>query len=109
MQQDHFKTFSERAVTVGDDGVVAGHWVHCCRAPSTEERAHGGGDANKAEEAERRGGNPMEVRGGISMKLTIGSKTLATVFFVIEVQDNYSVILYRDWIHANHYVPSILH
>jgi hypothetical protein len=28
MQQNHFKTFSERAITVGDDGVVAGHWVH---------------------------------------------------------------------------------
>jgi hypothetical protein len=51
----------------------------------------------------------MEDRGVISMELTIGSKLLATTFFIIEVQDNYSVILGRDWIHANHYIPSSLH
>jgi hypothetical protein len=55
------------------------------------------------------GGNPMEARGVISMELTIGSKSLATTFFVIEVQDNYSVILIHDWIHANHCIPSTLH
>jgi hypothetical protein len=31
------------------------------------------------------GGNPMEARGVVSMELTIGSKTLATSFFIIEV------------------------
>jgi hypothetical protein len=40
------------------------------------------------------------------MKLTIGSKLLATAFFVIEVQGNYSVILDHDWIHANRCIPS---
>jgi hypothetical protein len=55
------------------------------------------------------GGNPMEARGVISMELTIGSKSLATTFFVIEVQDNYSVILIHDWIHANDCIPSTLH
>jgi hypothetical protein len=55
------------------------------------------------------GGNPMEARGVISMELTIGSKSLATMFFVIELQGNYSVILGHDWIHVNHYVPSTLH
>jgi hypothetical protein len=54
-------------------------------------------------------GNPMEARGVISMELTVGSKSLATVFFVVEVQGNYSVILGRDWIHANCYIPSTLH
>jgi hypothetical protein len=54
-------------------------------------------------------GNPMEARGVISMELTIGSKSLATAFFIIEVRGNYSVILCHDWIHANHYVPSTLH
>jgi hypothetical protein len=39
------------------------------------------------------GGNPMEAKGIVSMELTIGSKSLATTFFVIEVQGNYSVIL----------------
>jgi hypothetical protein len=51
----------------------------------------------------------MEARGVVSMELTIGSKSLATAFFVIEVQGNYSVILGRDWIHANRCVPSTLH
>jgi hypothetical protein len=30
----------------------------------------------------------MEARGVISMELTIGSKSLATVFFIVEVQGN---------------------
>jgi hypothetical protein len=51
----------------------------------------------------------METRGVISMELTIGSKSLATAFFVVEVQGNYSVILGRDWIHANCCIPSTLH
>jgi hypothetical protein len=51
----------------------------------------------------------MEARGIVSMELTVGSKFLATAFFVVEVQDNYSVILSRDWIHANRYIPSILY
>jgi hypothetical protein len=42
------------------------------------------------------GGNPMEAQGVVSMELTIGSKTLATAFFIVEVQGNYSVILDRD-------------
>jgi hypothetical protein len=55
------------------------------------------------------GGNLMEARGVSSMELTVGSKSLATAFFVVEVQGNYSVILGRYWIHANHCVPSTLH
>jgi hypothetical protein len=55
------------------------------------------------------GGNPMEARGVISMELTVGSKSLAIAFFIIEVQGNYSVILGHDWIHANRCIPSTLH
>jgi hypothetical protein len=55
------------------------------------------------------GGNLMEAQGVISMELTVGSKSLATAFFIVEVQDNYSVILGRDWIHANRCIPSTLH
>jgi hypothetical protein len=55
------------------------------------------------------GGNPMEARGVISMELTAGSKSLATTFFVVEVQGKYSVILGCDWIHANSCIPSTLH
>jgi hypothetical protein len=51
------------------------------------------------------GANPMEARGVISMEHTVGSKSLATAFFIVEVQGNYSIILGRDWIHANHYIP----
>jgi hypothetical protein len=54
-------------------------------------------------------GNPMEARGVISMELTIGSKSLAIVFLVVEVQGNYSIIFSHDWIHANHCIPSTLH
>jgi hypothetical protein len=55
------------------------------------------------------GGIPMESRGVVSMELTVGSKSLATAFFIVEVQGKYSVILDRDWIHANRCVPSTLH
>jgi hypothetical protein len=51
----------------------------------------------------------MEAKCVISTELTIASKSLATAFFVIEVQGNYSVILRCDWIHANHCIPSTLH
>jgi hypothetical protein len=55
------------------------------------------------------GGNPMEARGVVSMEFTVGSKSLAIVFFVVKLQGNYSVILGRDWIHANTCVLSYLH
>jgi hypothetical protein len=43
------------------------------------------------------------------MELTVGSKSLTTAFFIVEVQGNYRVILGHDWIHVNHCVPSTLH
>jgi hypothetical protein len=55
------------------------------------------------------GGNPIEAKGIVSMELTVGRKSLATAFFIIEVQGNYSVILGCDWIHANCCIPSTLH
>jgi hypothetical protein len=55
------------------------------------------------------GGESMGAKGVISMELTVGSKTLATAFFVAETQGNFSLILGRDWIHANSCVPSTLH
>ena len=53
--------------------------------------------------------DPLSAKGVASMELTIGSKTLATAFFIAEVQGNYNLILGRDWIHANQCVPSTLH
>jgi hypothetical protein len=55
------------------------------------------------------GGNSMEAIGIVFIELTIGSKSVATAFFVTEVQSNYSVILDRDWIHTNCCIPSTLH
>jgi hypothetical protein len=55
------------------------------------------------------GGDPIGAKGVASMELTVGSKTLATAFFISEVQGNSSLILGRDWIHANQCVPSTLH
>jgi len=55
------------------------------------------------------GGAPIPARGVANMELTIGSKTLATAFFVADVQGSYNLILGRNWIHANKCVPSSLH
>jgi hypothetical protein len=55
------------------------------------------------------GGDPIGAKGVVSMELTVGSKTLATAFLITEMQGNYSVILGRDWIHANCCIPSTLH
>ena len=55
------------------------------------------------------GGEGVEAKGVISLELTVGSKTLATAFFVAEVQGNYNVRLGRDWLHANQCVPSTMH
>jgi hypothetical protein len=51
----------------------------------------------------------IKAKGVMSIELTIGTKTLATAFFVADVEVNYSLILGRDWIHANQCVPSTLH
>ena len=41
-------------------------------------------------------GDPIGAKGVASMELTIGSKTVATAFFVFEVQGNFNLILGRD-------------
>jgi hypothetical protein len=51
----------------------------------------------------------IKVRGVTSVELTIGTKTLAVAFFVVDIEGNYSLILGRDWIHANQCIPSTLH
>ena len=42
------------------------------------------------------GGNASKTRGAINVKLTIGSKTLVTTFFVIDGNGSYSLLLGRD-------------
>jgi hypothetical protein len=51
----------------------------------------------------------IKAKGVSSVELTIMTKTLAAAFFVAFVEGNYSLILGRDWIHANQCVPSTLH
>jgi hypothetical protein len=54
-------------------------------------------------------GEVTVTKGVISAELTIGSKTLATTFFVVDVGGRYNLPLRRDWMHANSCVPSALH
>jgi hypothetical protein len=54
-------------------------------------------------------GDPTEAKGIICKELTIGSKTLLMVFFVVDVKGRYNVLLGRDWIHTNECVRSTLH
>ena len=55
------------------------------------------------------GGNASKTRGAINVELTIESKTLLTTFFVIDGKGSYSLLLGRDWIHANCFIPSTMH
>jgi hypothetical protein len=54
-------------------------------------------------------GNPSDTKGCVHVDLMIGSKTLLTTFFVIEGKGPYSLLLGRDWIHANYCVPPTMH
>jgi hypothetical protein len=54
-------------------------------------------------------GDPTEAKGIIYKELTIGSKTVPTAFFVVDIKGRYNVLLGQDWIHANESVPSTLH
>jgi len=47
--------------------------------------------------------------GALCVHLTIGSKILPTTFFVINGKCSYSLLLGRDWIHANYCIPSTMH
>nr|CAE05825.1 OSJNBa0028M15.17 [Oryza sativa Japonica Group] len=55
------------------------------------------------------GGNPSETKGGLNVELTVGNKTIPTTFFVIDGKGSYSLLLGRDWIHANCCIPSAMH
>jgi hypothetical protein len=54
-------------------------------------------------------GNVSLAKGAVCVELTIGSKTLPTMFFVINGKGAYNLLLGRDWIHANYCVPSTMH
>jgi hypothetical protein len=50
-------------------------------------------------------GQALEAHGILNM----GSKTILTSFFIISSKSTYTVLLGRDWIHANCYIPSMMH
>jgi hypothetical protein len=54
-------------------------------------------------------GQPTEAKGIMSKEHTVGSNTMLTTFFVVDVRGQYNVLLGRDWIHVNDCVPLTLH
>jgi hypothetical protein len=54
-------------------------------------------------------GDVTEAKGVMSIELMVGSKTLATVFFVVDVRGWYNLLSGRDWIHATGCMSSTLH
>jgi hypothetical protein len=43
------------------------------------------------------------------MDLTVRSKIVPTSFFIVSSKSTYTVLLERDWIHANCCIPSMMH
>ena len=54
-------------------------------------------------------GQPSEAQGVLNVELTVGWKTIPTSFFIVNSKSTYTVLLGRDWIHANCCVPSTMH
>jgi hypothetical protein len=54
-------------------------------------------------------GQTSEAQGVLSVDLTVGGKTVPTLFFVVNSKGSYTVLLGRDWIHANCCIPSTMH
>jgi hypothetical protein len=54
-------------------------------------------------------GKASMTKGAICVELTIGCKCLPTTFFIIDAKGSYSILLGRDWIHANYCIPSTMH
>ena len=47
--------------------------------------------------------------GFLIVELTVGSRRTNTLFFVVDGRPGYTILLGREWIHANQCVPSTLH
>jgi hypothetical protein len=54
-------------------------------------------------------GQASEAQCVLNVDLTVGSKTVPTSFFIISSKSTYTVLLGRDWIHANCCIPSTMH
>jgi hypothetical protein len=54
-------------------------------------------------------GQASEVQGVLNVDPTVGSKTAPTSFFIVSSKSTYTVLLWRDWFHANCCIPSTMH
>jgi hypothetical protein len=54
-------------------------------------------------------GQASEVQGVLNVDPTVGSKTAPTSFFIVSSKSTYTVLLWRDWFHANCCIPSMMH
>jgi hypothetical protein len=54
-------------------------------------------------------GQASEAQGVLNVHLTVGSKTVPTSFFIVSSKSTYTILLGRDWIHANYCIPSTMH
>jgi hypothetical protein len=54
-------------------------------------------------------GQASKAQGILNVDLTVGSKTIPTSFFIVSSKSTYTVLLGRDWIHANCCIPSTMH
>jgi hypothetical protein len=54
-------------------------------------------------------GQASEAQGVLNVDLIVGSKTVPTSFFIVSSKSTYTVLLGRDWIHANCCIPSMMH
>jgi hypothetical protein len=54
-------------------------------------------------------GQASEAQGILNVDLTVGSKTVPTSFLIVNSKSTYTVLLGRDWIHANCCIPSTMH
>jgi hypothetical protein len=54
-------------------------------------------------------GQASEAQNILNVDLTVGSKTVLTSFFIVSSKSTYTVMLGRDWIHANCCIPSMMH
>jgi hypothetical protein len=54
-------------------------------------------------------GDPMEAKGIICKGVTVGSKTVPTTFFMVDMKVCYNLLLGWYQIHSNECVPSTLH
>jgi hypothetical protein len=50
-----------------------------------------------------------EAQGVLNVDLTVRSKTVPTSFFIVSSKSTYTVLLRKDWIHANCCIPSTMH